>query len=149
MTKWTALAIGILMVLASFGVAEARHDTPLEGLVIGGVGGAAIGHVVTGTPEGVIVGSVLGGTIGMLIDAGNDHHRVVYINDRHRHYRQWPGHYYKSRWQYKGDRHYYGKHWRKHRWDNRWSRWDRWERRDRRHGHGRGSWDGYRGRHHR
>lgn len=158
MTKYAAFILGILMVLAGVGIAEARHDDGLEGLIIGGFGGAAIGHVITGTPEGVLVGSVLGGTIGLLVDAGNDRHRVVYIKDRHRHYRHWPGHYYKSRWHYKGDRHYYGKGWHKHRRDHRWSRWDRWERRhgwDRwnrrghRDDHGWSHREGHQGRHHR
>ncbi|HER62426.1 MAG TPA: hypothetical protein ENO11_00405 [Desulfobacteraceae bacterium] len=134
MTKLTAFVLGFFMVLASVGIAQARHNDGLEGLVIGGVGGAAIGHVITGTPEGVIVGSVLGGTIGMLIDAGNNRHQVVYIKDRHRHYRQWPGHSYTGRWSHRGDRHYFERHGHNKRWDRRGDRWEsRWDHRRDRH----------------
>ncbi len=114
MTKLTALVFGIFIVLASFNIAEAHHNDGLKGLVIGGVGGAAIGHVITGTQEGMIFGSFLGGTIGMLIDAENDRHNVVIIKDRHRHHRDWRGHSYRGRWPHRGDRHYYGRHGHKH-----------------------------------
>ena len=118
MTKFTAFILGISIVLASSGIALAHSNDGLEGFVIGGVGGAAIGHAVSGTPEGMIVGSLLGSTIGMLIDVSDDHH-VVVVRDRHRHHRHWPGHYYRDRgpWSHRGDRYYYGKHRHHPRWD--------------------------------
>ena len=117
MTKLTAFVVGIFILLASFSIAEAHRNDGLEGLVIGGVSGAAIGHVVTGDPKGMIFGSFLGGTIGMIIDAGNDWNHVVVREDRQSHYRNRPDHYYRGRWSHGGDRHYYGKHGYQHRWD--------------------------------
>lgn len=130
MTKFTALVFGIAIVLAGFSRAEAHHDA-LEGLLIGGAGGAAIGHVIAGTPEGVIVGSFLGGTIGMLVAAENHPDHVVVIREHHRPHSHWPGHSYRGHRHNRDDRHYYGRHGHKHHRD----RWDRW--------------DDHRGRHHR
>lgn len=119
MTKLTTFILGICFVLAGSGTATAHANDGLEGLLIGGAGGAAVGHIVTGTPEGLIVGSLLGGTIGMLIDAGHDRHEVVFVRDRHRHHRPWPGHHYRDRGHrmHRGDRYYYGKHGHGPRWD--------------------------------
>ena len=79
MTKLTTFILGICIVLASSGIALAHSNDGLEGFVIGGVGGAAIGHAVTGTPEGFIVGSLwvmtvteswLSGTATVIIGTG-------------------------------------------------------------------------------
>lgn len=119
MKKLITLVFGMCIVLASLGIATAHPNDGLEGLLIGGAGGAVVGHIVTGTPEGIIVGSLLGSTIGMLIDAGNDRHGVVLIRDRYRHHERWPGKYYRSRgpWPHRGDRHFYGRDRHNPRWD--------------------------------
>ncbi len=134
MTKLTVFVLGFFMVLASVSIAEARHNYGPGGLLIGGVGGAAIGHVITGTPEGVIVGSFVGGTIGMLIDARKERGRVVVRQDRPRHYRQGPDRSYRGNWSHRDDRQYYERRGHNKRWDRRGDRWD----------HHR---DSYRGRH--
>jgi hypothetical protein len=125
MTKISAIVVGIFLVLTSFTPADAGHSDGVEGLLAGGVGGAAIGHVITGTPEGIIAGSFLGGTIGMLVDAGNHHNRLTVRRDRHRHYRPWPGYRGRGNWSHRG-RHFYGKHGSGHRRDcrNHRGRWD-------------------------
>jgi hypothetical protein len=118
MTKLTTFILGMCIVLASSGIALAHPNDGLEGFVIGGVGGAAIGHAVSGTPEGMIVGSLLGSTIGMLIDVSDNRH-VVVVRDRHRHHRQWPDRHYRDRgpWSHRDDRHYYKKQRHYPRWE--------------------------------
>ena len=118
MKKITTFIFGLSIVLASSGFALAHSNDDLEGFVIGGVGGAAIGHAVSGTPEGLIFGSLLGSTIGMLIDVSDDRH-VVVVRERHRHHRHWPGRHYRDRgsWSHRGDRYYYKKHRHHPRWD--------------------------------
>ena len=85
MTKLTACIVGLGLVLAVGTTASAHQNDELESLLIGGIGGAAIGHVVSGTPEGVIIGSFLGGTIGILAAGDYGHRRVIVNRDRYRH----------------------------------------------------------------
>lgn len=122
MTKFTGIFIAAVIVLAGFNVARA-HDEGIEGLIIGGIGGAAIGHVISGTPEGVIVGSFIGSSIGLLASGDNHYHHVRSVGKRYGHPR-WPGYGperrcfngpdryrhgrrdYSGRWQRQGRRHF-------------------------------------------
>jgi uncharacterized protein YcfJ len=84
MKKLTTTILGLAIILTATGAANARHNDGFEGLVLGSLGGAIIGHSIDGRPENVIAGSIIGGTIGMLADLGHDRgHIVVYSNARH------------------------------------------------------------------
>lgn len=78
--KLAVIVIGLVLLLANVAPATARQNNTIDGLLLGGAGGAIIGQVVAGKPAGVIVGSIIGGTLGMLIDLGPVRERVVVIN---------------------------------------------------------------------
>jgi len=117
MTKLTSLIIGIVIILATLNVAEARHNEGLGGLLIGGVGGAAIGHAITQSPEGIIIGSLVGGTIGMLVEVESGRNHIVVINGRHRHHHSWPYYSYRRHWNHRHDKRVHRGHRHDHRWD--------------------------------
>ena len=82
--KLSPLVIALTIVTTTIGTANAHRNDGLDGLLLGGAGGAIVGHAINRSPEGIIVGSVIGSTLGMLIDLGLDRGHSVVIARSHR-----------------------------------------------------------------
>jgi hypothetical protein len=100
MKRLSIIAFVSALMMTSVGPATAHQNNGVEGLLLGGAGGAILGQAIARNPEGVIVGSLIGGTLGMLVDIGSVRDRVVvidrphypprvgYVSGNHRDYRQ-------------------------------------------------------------
>jgi hypothetical protein len=84
MRKLSTILLALVISLTTIGTAAAHQSIGINGVLLGGAGGALAGQVLTRNPEGVIVGTIIGGTLGMLVDIGAARDRVVVI-DRSRH----------------------------------------------------------------
>ena len=71
--------------ISQFGCAYAG-DRTVDGLVLGGSGGALIGQAIGRNTEATIIGATVGGLIGLIV--GSDIESNMYARQRsHRHYR--------------------------------------------------------------
>jgi len=119
MKRLSIIAFALALMMTTVGTATAHQRIGIEGLLLGGAGGALVGQAIARNPEGVIVGSLIGGTLGMLLDVGLARDRVVVIDRPH--YPPRVGHVFVNHWDYRQDK-------REHRRiDRRW-RSDHWAR---------------------
>lgn len=79
MKNLVTIGIALALMLGSVGTGAAHQGVGVNGLLLGGAGGAIVGQAIAGNPEGVLVGSILGGTLGMLIDIGSARDHLVVV----------------------------------------------------------------------
>jgi len=120
MKKLSVTALTLAIFLSTGGMATAHQSIGVNGLLLGGAGGAIVGQAIAGNTEGVIVGSLIGGTLGMLIDIDSARPRVVVVDQPH-----YPSH---VGYAYRIHRDHRHEQWKPRRHDQRW-RSERWERR--------------------
>ena len=83
MKRFSIFAFALALMMTTVGTATAHQGDGIEGLLLGGAGGAIVGQAIARNPQGVIVGSLIGGTLGVLIDIGSARDRVVVVDRPH------------------------------------------------------------------